>query len=538
MKEFFSIVTQNGLNGLAFAKVNGTNINLLQFVAGDGNGSYYTPNIDQTSLVNELYRGELNRVYLDAAHPNQVIAEAVIPEEFGGFFIRECGILDENGELFSVGKYPVTYKPISESGSGKELYIKMVIDFQSNPNVNLYLNPHTVLVSMDQLEDLARKDLSNVEAQYKSHQNWSNLQGGTATERFHLSKNQNLLVENIERLKVAENSGKCITIKQDGEELVTKDFPSGLPIFAIIQSLSVETPPGMYPLWTGEYIRNCHNIYPIFWDKANDLNAKGLLRVISNEEYEEEIQLLGETGGFVINADSGDLRLPKITRFVAGIEQISQIGLAENDQIVNVTGKFPDSGNLYNSIATAPFQITSETCYSNNGGAWDGRYISFDLSRSVRTGEEVQPKHVKVAQFIQVYSSSAPASLAVCNEFVNSLASKADINLSNINTDGLSNLGFNDKLLAYDGFYTLPFGLTLQWGHKIIGDISSGTWWLVFPKPFTTECFSVSLTIINNSGKYVASHINSQNKDGFNACICEHMSGADAITISFFAIGY
>lgn len=538
MKEFFSIVTQNGLNGLASAKINGTNINLLQFVAGDGNGSYYTPSTDQTSLVNELYRGELNRVYLDAAHPNQIIAEAVIPEEFGGFFIRECGIIDENGGLFSVGKYPVTYKPISDSGSGKELYIKMVIDFQSNPNVNLYLNPHTVLVSMDQLDDLARKDFSNVESRYKNHQNWSNLQGGTTSERFHVTKNQNLIVENIERLKVAENSGKCITINQDGEELITKDFPSGLPIFAIVQSLSAETPPGMYPLWTGEYIRNCQNIFPVFWNKVVDLSSEGLLRVISNEEYEEEIQLFGETGGFILNTDSGDLRLPKVTRFVAGIEQISQIGKAENDQIVNISGKFPDSGNVNNAIATPPFQITSEACYSNNGGAWDGKYISFDLSRSVRTGNEVQPKHIKVAQFIQVYSSAIPPSLAVCNEFVKTLADKADINLTNISTDGLGNLGFNNKLLAYDGYYTLPFGMILQWGHKIIGDIGNGTWWTTYPKSFPNECFSVSLTIINNSGKYVASHINSQNKDGFNACIAEHVAGNDAITVSFFAIGY
>lgn len=226
MKDFYSIITQKGLETLAQAKIDGINVNLTHFAAGDGNGTYYTPNENQTGLVNELYRGAINRIYIDPNYPTQIVIEASIAETVGDFFIREIGILDENGNWFAFGKYPVTYKPLSEMGSGKDLYIRMVLAFSSSPNVNLYINPHSTLVSIDQIENLALNDLANVADEHKNHQQWPGLQGGHENERYHVTAAQNQIISNLEMLQAEINSGKCIVLNSSGNGFESQKFPS------------------------------------------------------------------------------------------------------------------------------------------------------------------------------------------------------------------------------------------------------------------------------------------------------------------------
>lgn len=52
---------------------------------GDGNGNYYTLDKSQTELVRELHRCELTLVQVDSKYPNQVIIEAAVAAEIGGF---------------------------------------------------------------------------------------------------------------------------------------------------------------------------------------------------------------------------------------------------------------------------------------------------------------------------------------------------------------------------------------------------------------------------------------------------------------------
>lgn len=138
---YYSIITNNGLIKEAEAgQIGGNPINLTEIAVGDGNGSYYEPTSEAAGLVNELYRANLTSSVLDANNPNQLIIEGVIPEEAGPFYIREVGIFDSDGELFAIGKYPETFKSNYESGSGKRLYIRMIIAFVSTPNVEVILS--------------------------------------------------------------------------------------------------------------------------------------------------------------------------------------------------------------------------------------------------------------------------------------------------------------------------------------------------------------------------------------------------------------
>ncbi len=70
---------------------------------GDGGGVLPTPDAKQTALVNEKRRAALNMLYIDPQNSSQIIAEQVIPENEGGWWIREVGLFDESGALIAVG---------------------------------------------------------------------------------------------------------------------------------------------------------------------------------------------------------------------------------------------------------------------------------------------------------------------------------------------------------------------------------------------------------------------------------------------------
>ena len=195
MNTFYAIITDKGLQNMAKAKADGENISLTHLAVGDSLGNYKEPQAQQENLYNELYRTSINRLEVDPDYQNQVIIEAVIPLEIGGFFIREVGIFDENGDLFAVAKYPATYKPTSDSGSSKDLYIRLTLAFANAANINVFENKKNALVSFDYLDNLANKNLSNVDKANINHQQCGNLQGGNEKERYHVNAIQYNLIQ-------------------------------------------------------------------------------------------------------------------------------------------------------------------------------------------------------------------------------------------------------------------------------------------------------------------------------------------------------
>jgi hypothetical protein len=138
---YYSLITNNGLLKEAEANApGGSAIDLTHIAVGDANGTNYDPTGTQTALVHEVYRTTLTHVAIDENNSNQLIVEGVISEEIGPFTIREVGIFDSEGQLFAIGKYPETYKSTSSSGSGKRLYIRMILGFTNAPQVNLVMS--------------------------------------------------------------------------------------------------------------------------------------------------------------------------------------------------------------------------------------------------------------------------------------------------------------------------------------------------------------------------------------------------------------
>ncbi len=137
-QQYYSIITNAGLlKNAASNAPGGSLVNLTHLAVGDAS---YNPTGSATALQNERYRTTLTHVAIDENNPNQLIVEAVINETIGPFYIREVGIFDSAGTLFAIGKYPETFKPDLPAGSGKRLYIRMLLGFASSPNVELIIS--------------------------------------------------------------------------------------------------------------------------------------------------------------------------------------------------------------------------------------------------------------------------------------------------------------------------------------------------------------------------------------------------------------
>ena len=170
-ENYYTILTSYGKQALANAQASGTSVNLVEFAVGDGNGSYYAPNETQTSLVNEVYRAQINRITTDSNNPNWVIAEGIIPADQGGFTIREIGIFDDSGNLVAIGNYPETYKPVLSQGAGNDMYIRFIMEVENVDSVQLKIDPAIVLASRKYVDD----EISTHNADSTAHADIRNL---------------------------------------------------------------------------------------------------------------------------------------------------------------------------------------------------------------------------------------------------------------------------------------------------------------------------------------------------------------------------
>ncbi|MDR6397300.1 phage tail protein [Herbaspirillum seropedicae] len=154
-QNFYCTLTEIGEAKDAKAKALGLPFRFAEMGVGDGNGTVPVPDKKRTKLVNEVRRAPLNQVSLDPKNGNQVIVEQVIPENVGGWWIREQGLYDEDGDLVAIGNCPPTYKPQMSEGSGKTQVIRMVIVVTSAATVELKIDPSVVLATRSYLESYA-----------------------------------------------------------------------------------------------------------------------------------------------------------------------------------------------------------------------------------------------------------------------------------------------------------------------------------------------------------------------------------------------
>jgi hypothetical protein len=153
MTTYFGILTKIGEAKEANAKALGVPVNIAEMEVGDGGGVLPVPNREQTSLVGSKHRAPINRIFVDPSNPSWLVVEQVIPEQFGGWWARELGLRDADGDLVAVSNCPPTYKPQMTEGSARTQVVRLVLQVSSTNNFTLKIDPSVVLATRQYVDD-------------------------------------------------------------------------------------------------------------------------------------------------------------------------------------------------------------------------------------------------------------------------------------------------------------------------------------------------------------------------------------------------
>ena len=181
--KYFAILTNQGAARLANAAALGTKLNLTQMAVGDANGTLPTPDPAQTKLINQKRIAPLNLLTVDPTNISQIIAEQIIPENEGGFWIREIGLYDDDGILIAVANCPETYKPQLQEGSGRTQTIRMILIVSSTSSITLKIDPSVVLATRQYVDDRIIEVKNYVDGLMRDHEQSRNHPDATTTAK-------------------------------------------------------------------------------------------------------------------------------------------------------------------------------------------------------------------------------------------------------------------------------------------------------------------------------------------------------------------
>ena len=213
-----------------------------------------------------------------------------------------------------------------------------------------------------------------------------------------------------------------VTLEKLGSNVVDA-INTKLPLGTIIMSTRLDTPFGFLPCDGGTYTSAQ---FPDFYDLlvGDDFGVKFKTVVLS--AWDDEFRATGGYCGYYgIDTTNGIFKLPVFSDAFLRSGTASGMGRYGQDQIVNISGKF-EAGELTEpAIAgindpnrapktTGPFGSEQSSINAAANGAWSyGLALTFDASKQVKTGTQVQPRNISVRAFVQVYHSSENFSVEV-----------------------------------------------------------------------------------------------------------------------------
>lgn len=161
--QFFAILTAVGEAKQANAAALGTSWTFAQMAVGDANGTDPIPSRTQTKLINERRRAPLNQVKVDPANASVIIAEQIIPENIGGWWVRELALYDSDGDMVAVANCAPTFKPLLTQGSGRTQVIRINLIVSSTANIELKIDPSVVLATREYVDTVIVEALSKLD---------------------------------------------------------------------------------------------------------------------------------------------------------------------------------------------------------------------------------------------------------------------------------------------------------------------------------------------------------------------------------------
>ncbi|HDX3178032.1 TPA: phage tail protein [Escherichia coli] len=409
--KYYAILTNQGAARLANATMLGSKLNLTQMAVGDANGVLPTPDPAQTKLINQKRIAPLNLLSVDPNNQSQIIAEQIIPENEGGFWIREIGLYDDEGVLIAVANCPETYKPQLQEGSGRTQTIRMILVVTNTEAITLKIDPSVVLATRKYVDDEVLELRLYVDDQMRNH-----------------------IVAQDPHTQYAQKHNPTFTGEPKAPTPAAGNNTTRIATTAFVQAA----------------ITALINGAPATLDTLKEIAA-------------------------AINND------PKFSTTINNALAL----------------KAPLSSPALTGTPTAP-----------------------TAAQSVNNTQIATTAFVKSA--IAAMVGSAPAALDTLNELaaalgndpnfsttvLNALAGKQPLDNTLTNLSGkdvaglLAYLGFGERLLEADGYFELPGGLLLQWGH---GSVQATNATVSFKKPFNVTPFIVLPHKITADHRYVTS---------------------------------
>lgn len=149
---FMAILTAIGEAKQANANALGIPWVISEMGIGDANGIDPVPLREQKALINERRRAPINQLKIDPDNDSMIVAEHVIPANVGGFWIRELGLYDDEGDLIAVANCPPTFKPELSQGSVRTQVVRINILVSSTKNIQLKVDPAVVLATREYVD--------------------------------------------------------------------------------------------------------------------------------------------------------------------------------------------------------------------------------------------------------------------------------------------------------------------------------------------------------------------------------------------------
>lgn len=225
---YFALLTNIGVAKITNAAALGIKLNITEMAVGDGNGTLPTPAPDQTQLVNERRRAPINQLSIDPLNDAQIIVEQVIPENIGGWWIKEVGLFDEDGDMVAISNCPETYKPLLQEGSGRTQTVRMVIIVSNTSSVTVKIDPAVVLATrayVDAKTDALNKQQTALNAIFTAdlaslHENYHTPSGLDLTGEADMSNAIRDCLNKYKRVKLPGGIIKARLIVPSGCSLV------------------------------------------------------------------------------------------------------------------------------------------------------------------------------------------------------------------------------------------------------------------------------------------------------------------------------
>lgn len=131
---------------------------------GDANGTDPVPNPAQTQLVHQVYRAQLNQLYVSPADDKVLVAELVLPPDVGGWWVRELALEDKDGVFSAVANVAPSYKPQLAQNSGRNQVVRMHIITNGTANIQMKIDPSVVLATREYVDTRIMEELYKLDS--------------------------------------------------------------------------------------------------------------------------------------------------------------------------------------------------------------------------------------------------------------------------------------------------------------------------------------------------------------------------------------